>query len=294
MQLTTENKQKVIGAMLRNRVNFAGSDAGYATSLGINKAIYSRLKKKETDKVLSDAAWVTVARRLNVQLGTMPTIATAQTAVFSYLSVQFKICQEDSTTGIFCDLADIGKTYAAKEYVRTHKNAVYVDCSQVKSKQKLVRFIAQNFGLDSTGKYADVYADLVFYLQSVNLPTIIILDEAGDLDYPAFLELKALWNATENTCGWFMMGADGLKAKIDKGIASKKVGFTEIFSRYGAKYSDIVPKGTDARAEFINAQAAAIIALNAPTANIQSILLKANGSLRRVGKEIIKLKRSAA
>jgi len=39
------------------------------------------------------------------------------------------------------------------------------------------------------------YEDLVFYLKTLPYP-LIIFDEAGDLQYDAFLEIKALWNAT--------------------------------------------------------------------------------------------------
>ena len=45
-----------------------------------------------------------------------------------------------------------------------------------------------------------------------------------------FLELKALWNATERCCAWYMMGADGLKEKINRAIEGKKVGYTEMLS----------------------------------------------------------------
>ena len=86
---------------------------------------------------------------------------------------------------------------------------------------KLVRKIAAEFGVDSKGKYSDVYEDLVYYLRSMETP-LIILDEAGDLQYEAFLELKALWNATERCCAWYMMGADGLKEKINRSKKKKK------------------------------------------------------------------------
>ncbi len=72
---------------------------------------------------------------------------------------------------------------------------------------------------------------------------LIIIDEAGDLDYPAFLELKAFWNATEGSCGWFMIGADGLRTKIESGIHSRRVGFREIFSRFSESYASVVPVG---------------------------------------------------
>ena len=42
-----------------------------------------------------------------------------------------------------CDMPNIGKTFTAKAYVKGHRNAVYVDCSQVKTKLKLVRHIVR-------------------------------------------------------------------------------------------------------------------------------------------------------
>ena len=161
-----------------------------------------------------------------------------------------------------------------------------------KSKQKLVRAIAKEFGVGHTGRYHEVYADLVYYLRSLPAP-LIILDEAGDLDYSAFLELKALWNATERACGWYMMGADGLKAKIQRSIDNKKVGYTELFSRYGSRYQKATPDGIDARTEFRQVHAVLIIKANAPEANLKELIVKTDLSLRRIFDEIKKTRRAA-
>ncbi|MGQ3647375.1 AAA family ATPase, partial [Ornithobacterium rhinotracheale] len=91
------------------------------------------------------------------------------------------------------------------------KNAFYIDCSQAKTKQLFIRLLAKTIGVDSTGRYADVKNTLKTYLAYLEKP-LIVLDEAGDLDYTAFLELKELWNATQGHCGWYMIGADGLRA----------------------------------------------------------------------------------
>ena len=70
---------------------------------------------------------------------------------------------------------------------------------------------------------------------------VVILDEAGDLDYTSFLDLKELYNACVYECGWYMMGAEGLEAKINTGIKNKKVGFAEIFDRYAGRYIRLTP-----------------------------------------------------
>jgi hypothetical protein len=131
---------------------------------------------------------------------------------------------------------------------------------------------------------------------------LVILDEAGDLDYPAWLELKALWNATEDVCGWYMIGADGLEAKIKRFIGCRKVGYTEIFRRFGSRFQHIVPAGLEERKRFLDAQAAMIIKLNEPKAPVQELITKCNrkdekmqtgASLTRVVLELKKMKRAS-
>lgn len=295
LTLSLEQKQKIVKAIFANRHNFTGSDAKYAESLGINKGILSRLKQGYTNKVVADDKLIHIARRLNVAFSNESEWKTANTSIYAYITGQLTISQQEGASGIYCDRADLGKTHTAKEYIRTHKNAVYIDCSRVKNKQKLIRAIAKEFGVDNKGKYADVFDDLVWYLKTIDKP-LVILDEAGDLDYAAFLELKALWNATENYCGWYMMGADGLQSKIDRAMNNKKVGYTEIFSRYGGKYQAlIIGKLSTQEAEvFKTNQVALLIQINLPNhADIQKLVAKCNGSLRRARLEITKLKRAA-
>ena len=188
---------------------------------------------------------------------------------------------------MLCDLSDIGKTYTAQHYAKTHKNAVYIDCSQVKSKTRLVRTIAKSFGVGSTGRLTDVYEDLVYYLKTLPNP-LIILDEAGDLHY------EALWNATDGMCGWYMMGADGLKAKVQRAIDNKKVGYTEIFSRFGRIYGNVIPLEGEERMKVTQTTALMIIKANCKEGtDANAILRRTMGgdgmpSLRRIYKELMK------
>ncbi|MDR3327761.1 MAG: AAA family ATPase [Prevotellaceae bacterium] len=287
--VTTELKQKIAKEMLVRRSLFSGSDSQYAVSLGLNSSIYNRIKNGDFDKVLSDGKWITIGRRLNVQLGPDIEWKTAATTVFNRVTAQLEFCQHNSSLAILCDNPGIGKTYAAEQYARTHKNVVYVDCSQVKSKQQLVRFISKEFGLGDTGTYIDTYENLVFYLRTLSEP-LIILDEAGDLNYPAFLELKALENRTKECCGWYMIGADGLRSKIQGGIKNKRVGYAEIFDRYGARFQKIVPDGKDEQAEFYASQAAAVIKAQAKeNIDVKKLMLASHNLLRRVHIEFQKL-----
>ena len=287
--ITKEIKQKITAAIAAARANYP-SDAKHAASLGITTSVYSAVKNGQTERVLSNANWISIARKLGVSLRGEMEWKTGRTATFEFIMAQLELCQSSSLSGILCDMPNIGKTYTARYYVKTHANAVYIDCSQVKTKLKLVRKIAEEFGVDSKGRYADVYDDLVYYLRGIDTP-LIILDEAGDLSYEAFLELKALWNATERCCAWYMMGADGLKEKINRSIECKKVGYTEMLSRYGDRYSKVTPDDGKERQRFLMEQAQVVARVNAPAgADPGQIARKSGGGLRRVYTEIEKLK----
>ena len=286
--MNQEFKNRIVEAIKIDRPQH-NSAAKQAVTLDINSAQLSRIINGDTENVLSDAKWYSIARRLDVQLREDAQWITARTAVFQFISTQLNACQQSSLSGLLCDKTDIGKTYTARAYAKENKHCVYIDCSQVKTKQKLIREISKELGLGNAGKYSEVYADLVFYLRSIPNP-LIILDEAGDLDYPAFLELKALWNATEGCCGWYMMGADGLENKINKARDHKKVGYAELFSRFGSKYQKVTPAGKEAEDEFVRSQISMISKANCPDVDVKKMIGKVNGSLRRVKIEIHKLK----
>ena len=284
--MNQEFKNRIVAAIVLNRPQHQ-SAAKMAVTLGVSSAQLSRIINGDTENVLSESNWITIARKLDVQLREDSKWVTAKTPVYQFIYAQLNACQQSSLSGLLCDMADLGKTYTARAYAKENKFAIYIDCSQVKTKQKLIREISKELGLGNTGKYSEVYADLVFYLRSIPNP-VVILDEAGELDYPAFLELKALWNASEGACGWYMMGADGLKEKIERARYARKVGYSELFSRFGSKYQKVSPDGKEALDDFTRTQVVMIARANKEDVDVKEMLGKVNGSLRRVKIEIQK------
>jgi hypothetical protein len=289
--ISIDVKRRILDAVKQQRPKHA-SDTKHAVNLGISPAQYSRIMKDDFEGVLSDGNWISIGRKLGVELGSAPAWQTAQTPVYSYIYGQLELCQENSMGGMICDHTDIGKTYSAKCYVREHRNAIYIDCSQVKTKRMLLLQIAKEFGIASSGMYREIYADLIYYLRSMERP-LVILDEAGDLSYEAFLELKALYNATDGFCGWYMMGADGLKKKMETNRLKYKVGYPEIFSRYGSRYQKITPEGKEATVNFSLLQATLIAKVNGADDDFLSTLKRASEiSLRRIAIDLKKKMRA--
>lgn len=245
MQLTQTFKEQVRTAVLEARKNYGGSDADYSKKLGISSSIYSRLKAGETDKIISDNTWLTIGRELNVSMK-KNNWKIARTTVYNEIESNLLFCQTHSKSMMLVDDCGIGKTFCSQHIIRGLKNAFYVDCSQAKTKQQFIRLIAKTIGVDNQGKFIDVKSNLKYYLNQLETP-LIVLDEAGDLDYTAFLELKEMWNATNGSCGWYMIGADGLRNKIERGINGKKVGYAEIFSRFSDSFVKLIPVGKEDR-----------------------------------------------
>jgi hypothetical protein len=260
MNLTNEFKIKVRSAILEKRQNYGGSDADFSKSLSINNAVFSRLKKGEIDKILSDTAWITIGRLLQVKVYE-DNWKVARTAVYTEIEDNLNFCKELSRSMVLVDDCGIGKTFCTKHIIRKMRNTFYVDCSQAKSKQQFIKLLAKTIGIDNLGKYNEILENVKYYITTLEKP-LIILDEAGDLQYDAFLELKGIWNGTDGVCGWYMMGADGLRKKITRGLSAQKVGYAEIFSRFSDEFIKLVPNGKADRAAYYTELIGAVASAN--------------------------------
>lgn len=286
-EITTEYKLRIVEAIKDQSFKFQTQTA-QASSLGVSAAQFSRITNGDVEKVISDAKWGQIASKYNVpsELNAF-TWHTAYTKVYHTIFKQLEACQDESISGMFCDIADIGKSFTAKDYVSRHRNAILVDCSQNKNRTSLVRAIAREFGIDWQGSPRLVKRDLVQYMKAMTKP-LVILDEFGDLEHAAYLEVKSLWNATEWRCGWYMMGADGLQAKFDRSRELKKVGFAELFSRLGSRYQRVTPPDAETRRKFLLNEIAIILKVNKSNLKPLEMYAKTGGSLRRLYIEIKK------
>lgn len=220
------------------------SEKSFAINFGLNEAIWSRIKKGETEKLMTIDRWFELGRLLEVHIDDNAW-KTVKTVVFKNIESDILFCKKNSECLLLVDECGIGKSYTAK-YIRKstepqYQNIFYQDCSQTKTKQLLIRSIAKEIGVNNKGKYVDVKNNVKHQLNSRFIDPCVVLDEVGDLEYAAFLEIKELQNATTDKCGWFMMGADGLRTKINRGIENEKEGYKEIFSRFGDSFMKITP-----------------------------------------------------
>lgn len=272
LQITSEFKNRVITALLEIRKNYEGSDTQFAKKWKLSPSVYNRLKKGEREGLIRDAQWLNMGRELNITMNER-TWNAVRTEVFNQIEEEVTFCKRYSKAMIFVDECEIGKTFAATHLARTLKNCFYIDASQAKTRQLFVRTLAKILGLDNTGRYCDVKANIKYYLRMITEP-IVIIDEPGDIDYSTWLEIKEFWNGTEGVCGWYMIGADGLRDKMERGIANKKVGFRELFSRFSSKYSSVVPTDRQDKYTFYKKLVTDVIAANIKSKDLLGGIVK--------------------
>jgi hypothetical protein len=272
IEISTEIKKKAVQALIDVRPNFSGPNGKFAKQWGFTGPTWSRMLSGQVDGLIKDSAWLNICRELNVVAGEKKWYA-AKTDVFITIEEDVLFCKQHAKAKIFVDECAIGKTYTVKYLAKTLRNCFYVDASQAKTPQLLVRKLAKTIGLNSIGNYNEIKDEIKHYLKLLPEP-IVIIDEAGDLDYKALLELKEFWNATEGACGWYLVGADGLREKINRGIKYRTVGYREIFSRFSSSFTSCVPAGDRNKKDFYRKLYGDVLDANMSDQSNKDIIIK--------------------
>lgn len=260
MKFSAEMKQKTVAALMERREFFDGNDAQFAYQFGMSGSIYSRIKSGKWEGMIRDGQWLNIARELDVALTDRKWNA-ARTDVFAMIEEDVMFCKKHSKSMVLVDDCGIGKTFTAKYLSRTVKNCFYIDGRQATGKHEFVKLLAKTIGIDTRGTIANMRENIKYALKVLPQP-IVIVDEAGACEDAVINLLLEIWNATENMCGWYLMGADGLRARMERNIGFNRVGWAELFSRFNDRYNSIVPKTKDERIGFYKKMIGDVLAAN--------------------------------
>lgn len=260
MELTKDFIEAVVEALLSKREKYGLSDKQFATSMGIDPAVFSQIKNGKREKLLANGSWLTLGLNLGVRVNKRQWNAV-ETDVFKQISDDILFCKAYSKSRIFVDNCGIGKTFTAKYMASTQKNVFYVDCTQCSKKTAFIRTLARVVGVEMNGRLVDIKERTKYYLSILENP-IIIIDEAGALEKSALGLVQEYWNATENICGWYMMGANALRNKIQTGVSKDRDYFAELFSRFSDKFDSIVPTERNSKRAFYKKLLTDVISAN--------------------------------
>lgn len=296
----TPAQKEAIGHKVLEAYEASGfpSRAKYATSIGITSSDFTNIQKqnwRKNDQLLSVQKWLRIAHRVGFEFTARAKWVTAPTATYRTISRQLQLCQAEGISAIFCDEAGLGKTHIAKEYCAKNQNAFYVNGGSAPRKVAFVRALAQAIGLSpDKSTIEELLEDIITYLKALQNP-IIVIDEAGDLNNATYLLLKRLYNELEFVCGLYLLGARGLRKRIDSAIRNRTNGFEEVFSRFGSRYSNVIPVDSNGKAltkerlDYLREEATMVAHANGFTdAEKLNRLLSRDFDLRTIRREVIK------
>lgn len=264
--LTAEQKEG-ISAQVMTAFKKSGFDsrARFANSIRITSTDFSNIenrKWKERDQLIGVDKWIRIARAVKYEFTAKQRWLIAPTVTYRLITRQLEMCKDEGMCAIFCDEAGIGKTATAIDFCEKHPNAFYINGGEFPRKLVFIRALAQAVGINPDKSTAeDTLEDVITYLKSLVNP-IIIIDEAGDMHNNTYLLLKRIYNVLEFQCGIYMLGARGLKKRIDSAIRLRTNGFEEVFSRFGSRYTTALPAEVGKRGEFMRAEATLVASHN--------------------------------
>lgn len=298
IHLSTAQKEGIVSKMLAHfKTSGFESHAKYGVSIGLTSTDMSNLVRgrwKDDDRLLGTRKWLRIAQRVGFQFLAEQRWATAETSTYRVIRRQLELCSKSGLCAIFCDEAGLGKTHAVREYCDRTPNAFYINGGSHPRKVAFIRALAVAVGINPDKMtLEEALADTMTYLKALKHP-VVVVDEAGDLHNNTYLLLKRLYNELEFHCGIYLVGARGLKKRIDSAVRNRTNGFEEVFSRFGGKYTTVLPEAPKERREFLREEKRLVAQANGLTDTEKlNRLLATDGDLRVVRREVLKA-RSAA
>lgn len=230
-----EDKEAIREALIEYTKNFPSQNRAAESMKGVSAATVSQIVNGRFANI-SDDMWGKIASQIGYSMDSWAIIEsnTWQRINFAMQDAQsFK-----NVTWVVGD-AGCGKTTAAIEYRRTHRNVFYILCSEDMRKSDFVREIAKQVGAPTDGtNLRDVLEFAIGMISFLDNP-LLIFDEGDKLTDSVFNYFISIYNRLEGRAGIIFLSTDYIKRRIDNGLRYNKKGYKEINSRIGRTFFDV-------------------------------------------------------
>lgn len=293
-QLTPQQKAG-IATKMRTAYQASGftSVGRYAKSIGITPTDFTNIDKGrylKNDALVGVGKWLRLAHRVGYELSPRRSWQTADTMVARAIRRQLEMCAGDGLCAMFSDEPGIGKSHTVKEWCANTPNAFYVHGGHYHRKLAFIRALGTAMGMNPDRvKIDELLNDIIAYLKVVPNP-VIVIDEAGDLHDMTYLLIKRLYNELEFVCGIYMIGGPGLKKRINSALRNHTNGFAEVYSRFGSRFTSVLPQGAKERKQFLRQEAEMVAKANglSDPERTNRMLSREELDLRIVRREVLK------
>lgn len=134
-------------------------------------------------------------------------------------------CHSTNGLGIISGYSGVGKTFTIKKYKKETYGVVLVEADYSSNKTELFRNIAENLGFNGESQFSKINRILLKQLKNTN--TLIIIDEAENLNLEALDSLRRLRDKLEDNVGLLLVGEPRLIMRM----ASSKESFARMYNR---------------------------------------------------------------
>lgn len=235
--LTTEMKEQVRSALIAYRSNYPTLNRAAESLQGVSSATVSQLCNGKYE-LISDEMFIRIASQIgfafdswNLHEGkTFKEITFALSDAQAYKNVTWVVGD-----------AGCGKTTAAIEYRRTHRNVFYILCSEDMRRSDFVREIAKQVGAPTdTTNLRDMLENAISMISFLGNP-LLVFDEGDKLTDSVFNYFISIYNRLEGHSGIVFLSTDYIKRRMEAGLRYNKKGYKEINSRIGRRFFDVSP-----------------------------------------------------
>lgn len=235
--LTTEMKEQVRSALIAYRSNYPTLNRAAESLQGVSSATVSQLCNGKYE-LISDEMFVRIATQIGFAFDSWN---LHEGKTFKEITFTLSDAQAYKNVTWIVGDAGCGKTTAAIEYRRTHRNVFYILCSEDMRRSDFVREIAKQVGAptDSTN-LRDILENAISMISFLSAP-LLVFDEGDKLTDSVFNYFISIYNRLEGHAGIVFLSTDYIKRRMDAGLRYNKKGYKEINSRIGRRFFDVSP-----------------------------------------------------
>lgn len=234
-EFTIQNKDAIRDALIEYCSNYLSQNRASESLTGVSAGTVSQICNSKYTNISDD-----MFTRIATQIGySLERWTLTESDTFNRITFSMTDAQANKLTTWVVGDAGCGKTTAALEYRRSHRNVFYILCSEDMKKSDFVREIARQVGAPIDGtNLRDVLEYAISMIAFLNNP-LIIFDEGDKLTDSVFSYFISIYNRLENKAGIIFMSTDYIKRRVENGLRYNKKGYKEINSRIGRKFFDV-------------------------------------------------------
>ena len=230
-------KEQVRSALIAYRSNYPTLNRAAESLQGVSSATVSQLCNGKYE-LISDEMFVRIATQIGFAFDSWN---LHEGKTFKEITFTLSDAQAYKNVTWIVGDAGCGKTTAAIEYRRTHRNVFYILCSEDMRRSDFVREIAKQVGAPTdTTNLRDMLENAISMISFLGNP-LLVFDEGDKLTDSVFNYFISIYNRLEGHSGIVFLSTDYIKRRMDAGLRYNKKGYKEINSRIGRRFFDVSP-----------------------------------------------------